>query len=214
MSTNKKIAIGVVGVAGAAALVAGTAVASKGSLWNERTTRTQFTASVHRVVVDGYAGDVDVSASRATGAEVERTTSWLFSKPKVSVSVRDGVLYLEARGKHGFLSATDFKVRVPAGAAVEIDEHASDVTVTGKPGDVRADTDAGDVRVDVAHAPRRIVASSNAGDVTVEVPQGTYAVDTDTNAGDTSIRGVVRDDRAKRSIHATTDAGDVTVTGR
>ena len=49
----------------------------------------------------------------------------------------------------------------------------------------------------------------------VTVPTGgEYRVDATTAAGDVSVDGVVRNDRALRSISATADAGDVTVRGR
>jgi hypothetical protein len=47
------------------------------------------------------------------------------------------------------------------------------------------------------------------------VPRGgEYRVDATTEAGDVTVEGILRNDRALRSISATADAGDVTVRGR
>ena len=63
--------------------------------------------------------------------------------------------------------------------------------------------------------PVSVSANSNSGDVLVTVPAGgEYRVDATTAAGDVSVEGVLRNDRALRSISATADAGDVTVRGR
>jgi hypothetical protein len=59
-----------------------------------------------------------------------------------------------------------------------------------------------------------VSANSNSGDVLVTVPAGgEYRVDATTNAGDVTVEGILRNDRALRSISATADAGDVTVRG-
>jgi DUF4097 and DUF4098 domain-containing protein YvlB len=144
---------------------------------------------------------------------VTRTTSWLFSKPKVRQYVVGGVLHLESKC-HGLLCQTDYKVRLPEGVGVEVREDAGDVDVSGKPGDVSVQTDAGDVRIDLAGAPRRIEARTDAGNVRVTVPRGAYAVRTATDAGDELVRGLIRWDLAARSIDVSTDAGDATVEAR
>ena len=58
-------------------------------------------------------------------------------------------------------------------------------------------------------------ASSDAGNVLVTVPLGgEYRVDATTDSGDIKVAGVIRNDRSRRSITATANAGDVTVLGR
>ena len=143
---------------------------------------------------------------------MSRSTSWLFSKPTVREYVRDGVLHLESHGH--LLSMSDFHVRVPAGVAVEVSESAADVDVLGAPGSVTVDTSAGDVRVDVTRAPHRITVDTDAGDVHVGVPAGEYAVRVHAGAGDEDVHGIVRNDRAEKSIHVRTDAGDIEVERR
>jgi DUF4097 and DUF4098 domain-containing protein YvlB len=80
---------------------------------------------------------------------------------------------------------------------------------------VRANTDAGDVELDFTTQPVSVSANSDSGDVDVAVPRGgEYRVDATTDAGDVNVEGILRNDRALRSISATADAGDVTVRGR
>ena len=214
MSTTRKIAIAVVACFGLAALAAGVAVGAKSVFGTKQTTHARFAVPIHRIVVDGNAGDVKLTAGDRVDVSVKRTSNWLFSKPELRQYVRNGVLHLESHCRHGFLCDTNYAVRMPAGVAVEVDEDAADVQVHGAPGSVSVHSDAGDVDVEVARAPLRIDVESNAGDVDVTVPRGTYAVIADTNAGDESVRGIVRYDRAAHAIRASTDAGDVTVTGR
>jgi DUF4097 and DUF4098 domain-containing protein YvlB len=79
---------------------------------------------------------------------------------------------------------------------------------------VRAKTDAGEVDLDFTTQPVSVQANSTSGDVRVVVPAGgEYRVDATTNAGDVNVRGVIRNDRALRSISANADAGNVTVSG-
>jgi DUF4097 and DUF4098 domain-containing protein YvlB len=213
MSKHKKVTIAVAAAIGVAGAAAGVALGAKGVLWNKQTKHERIAVPVHRIVVDGNAGNVEVTTG-GSDVEVKRTTSWLFSKPTVRVYVSNGVLHLESHCGHGVLCATDFRVRAPTGVAVEVDTNAGDVTVKGAPGNVSAEVDAGNIDLDLARAPQRIDAESNAGDVHVAVPRGTYAVSTHTNAGDESVRGLVRYDLAAHTIRASTDAGDITVEGR
>jgi len=214
MSTTRKITIAVAAAVGVAGIAAGVAIGAVSVFGSKQTTRARISVPVQRIVVDGNAGDIELMASGRSGVEVTRTTSWLFSKPKVRQYVRAGVLHLESRCGHGFLCETDFHVRAPVGVAVEVSENAADVTVHGAPGNVSVDTNAGDVRVELERAPRQIDAETNAGDVRIVVPRGNYAVATHSNVGDETVRGLVRDDRAIRTIRASTNAGDVTVAGR
>ena len=70
------------------------------------------------------------------------------------------------------------------------------------------------MNLDFTTQPVSVQANSDSGNVDVTVPAGgEYRVDATTDAGDVEVRGVLRNDRALRSISATADAGDVTVRG-
>lgn len=113
-------------------------------------------------------------------------------------------------------------VRSDAGD-VRIENQSGNITAHASAGDVSADglaadtaeftSDAGDIFLELREAGSEIVADSSAGDVTVTVPNDgePYAVDTQTAAGDNTV-DVPTDPSAERTIEATTNAGDVTVT--
>lgn len=214
MITTSIVAITCGAAAALAAASVGVAAGAKHAFGSNDTQRTQVSRHVERIVVQGKVGTVELSAGGgASHVEVTRTTSWLFSKPRVRQYVLGGVLHLES-ACHGVLCETDFTVRLPAGLAVDVREQAGDVEVTGSPGDVSVQTDAGDVHIDLAGAPRRIEARTVAGDVSVEVPSGAYAVTTQTGTGEERIAKIIRWDLAARSISVSTGAGDATVEGR
>lgn len=79
---------------------------------------------------------------------------------------------------------------------------------------VDAQTDSGDVTVDVRSNLGSVSAQSDSGGVDVAVPAGDYAVEAGSGSGEVDVAGLVRDDRAPRSILARTDSGDVTLRGR
>ena len=80
---------------------------------------------------------------------------------------------------------------------------------------VDAQSDSGDVAVDVfRRAPRRVVARSDSGTVQVLARRGAYAIDAKTDSGDLKVVGLTRNDRARRSIEASSDSGDVTLRAR
>jgi DUF4097 and DUF4098 domain-containing protein YvlB len=83
-----------------------------------------------------------------------------------------------------------------------------------EPVTVRADTDAGNVRLDLFGAPTRTEASSAAGNIKVVVPYGPYRVDAVARTGSVKVDGVIRDDLAPQAIDAVTHAGDITVRAR
>jgi hypothetical protein len=79
---------------------------------------------------------------------------------------------------------------------------------------VDAQTDSGNVTVDVRSNLGSVSAQSDSGGVDVAVPAGDYAVQAGSDSGRVDVDGLVRDDRAPRSILARTDSGDVTLRGR
>jgi DUF4097 and DUF4098 domain-containing protein YvlB len=78
---------------------------------------------------------------------------------------------------------------------------------------VDATTSAGNVLLDLAEPPDRVMADSSAGDVRVLLPGGTYAVDAGTSAGEEDIR-VVQDPDAAAAVRVHSSAGDVLVAPR
>jgi DUF4097 and DUF4098 domain-containing protein YvlB len=79
---------------------------------------------------------------------------------------------------------------------------------------VDAQTNSGDVTVDVGGLPRRVVAGSDSGDVEVAVPRGSYRIKAVADSGKARVSGLQRNGRSLQSVHARTDSGDVVVHAR
>jgi hypothetical protein len=214
MGTNRKITFSLAALSAAAAMATPAAIGAPSGPPAGQTTHSRIGAPVERVVVHGAAGQVRVAAGGRADVRVTRTTSWWSwwpATPEVRQYVRSGVLHLESRCSAP--CGIDYRVRVPAGVAVEVRQRAAEVRVTGAPGDVSVKVGAGGVRLELARAPQRIEVDSNVGDVYVAVPRGTYAVTASTRVGDRTVRGLARDHDARNAIRASAAVGAVTVEG-
>ena len=111
-------------------------------------------------------------------------------------------------------SAGEVVARRVGGAQVRLASSAGDVTgedLTAR--SVDATSSAGEVALDLARPPERVLADSSAGDVRVLLPGGTYAVDAETSAGDEDV-AVAQDPDSEATIRVRSSAGDVTVARR
>jgi DUF4097 and DUF4098 domain-containing protein YvlB len=219
------------------AAVCGVAVGASEAFKHDVTTTAMVERHIDRVIVHADAGDVRLQGTSAPRVTVREDLQWLLSRPSVRMSVNGGTLTV--RGSCPNSGAVnrckaDLELAIPFDADVVVQSDAGDVsaerlaghlelaTDTGdvsgddlNPTSVRATTDAGDVGLQFTTEPVTVTASSDAGDVDVSVPiGGEYRVDATTNAGDVTVSGIVRNDRARRSISASADAGDVAVVGR
>lgn len=135
-------------------------------------------------------------------------------------------------GKVGLTSgAGDIEVANAQGP-VSADTHSGDITISDAAGALTARTNSGDIDADAltstvndvstragniglqfAAAPDRVLAEASSGDVTVVVPRGeaaAYQVQTSTSSGSEDVT-VDQDTSSPRTIEAETRAGDVTV---
>ena len=176
------------------------------------------TATVRTLVIESDAGDVKLEPGPRL--VLHETHHYRGDRtPDVSHRLSGDALTVEDHGCKGFGlgdgCSTDFRVEVPPLTAVRLTTDAGDVTAIELDAvQVRADTDAGDVELDLVRVPSLVAAETDAGDVTLNVPFGTYAVTTDTDAGDDNVVGIVNDPRSTNRIDARTDAGDVTIRKR
>lgn len=195
------------------AVCAGVAFAVNQAFSKTDTTKRTITEPVRAVVIEADAGNVELV--RGTGAiDVTETREYVFVKPRVTHAVVDGVLRLGSScgGAFVFDCDTHFRVEIPAGVTVRVDTSAGDVdAVALDSGDVRVETESGDIDLGFARQPDRVEALTTAGDVALVVPRATYAVDVHTDLGDSDVNGLVIDERAPRSIRARTQVGDVRV---
>ena len=169
---------------------------------------------------------------------VREQLQWLWREPVVHTSVprrdADRERLVPGHRARSNRCKADIDLAIPFDADVVVQGDSGDISAERLAGHLKLTTDSGDVRardlnaisvaattnagdVDVAFTtqPVSVSANSNSGDVLVTVPAGgEYRVDATTAAGDVTVEGVLRNDRALRSISATADAGDVTVRGR
>lgn len=167
------------------------------------------------IVVKSDDGNIDLEPG-GKGVDVRETQHYVFGKPALEQKVAGGVLTIDSSCEsHLVRCYSDLRVSVPAGVGVTVETDSGDVSANGI--DVRrahAYSDSGDVELDLVGSPRLAWAHTDSGDVSVTVPRGDYAVEADTDSGETDVDGVVRNDRAPRSIDAYTDSGDVDVQAR
>jgi hypothetical protein len=224
-------------VSGVLFVVCGFAVGVSEAFKHDRVTTETISRHIDRVVVRAGTGHVHLEGTDAPRVMVRETLQWLWRRPHVQTGLRGSTLVVSARcpdtGPVNRCKA-DLDLAIPFDADVVVQGDSGDITaerlaghlqLTTNSGDVngndlnpisvRANTDAGDVNLDFTTQPVSVSANSDSGDVDVAVPKGgEYRVDATTDAGDVTVEGILRNDRALRSISATADAGDVTVRGR
>jgi hypothetical protein len=171
-------------------------------------------AAIHRIVIDVKAGEISVTSTDRRNVSVRLTKKWMFSEPQSRRYVRNGVLHLEGRCRHGVLCATNFTVAAPPSVAVAVRADAAKIEVHGLPDNVSIANDLGDLTVSLSRRPHSISAKCQVGDVHIAVPRGIYALELHAGLGDEQVHGVTHSDRAKRVISATTKVGDITLEGR
>jgi hypothetical protein len=196
---------------------------------------TMLSQHVDRVLVHADAGDVHLVAGRADRVRITEHRTWLWDAPEVYAGIHDGILEVRGECPSSRLPdrcAVDFTIAVPFDVDAGIDGDAGDIRIDGLAGHIdlrtgagnvsgrdlhavalQARTDAGDVDLQFGTRPVSVAGFSHAGDIAIAVPGGEYRVDTTTRAGNIDVQGVLRNDRALRSVSAHTDAGDVAVHG-
>lgn len=223
-------------VFGVLVVVCGIAVGVSEAFKHDRTTTTTYSRHIERVVVRASTGAVHLHGTAAPRVMVRQELQWLWRRPHVQTSVTGSTLTVSARCPDGGpinRCKADLDLAIPFDADVAVQGDSGDIAaerlaghlqlttdsgdVTGNdlnPISVRATTDAGNVALGFSTQPVSVSANSDSGDVEVTVPAGgEYRVDATTDAGDVTVEGILRNDRALRSISATADAGDVTVRG-
>ncbi len=202
----------------------------------QRTERAFITQPVQRIVVEADAGDVAIVAGLTSDVMIRRRDTWIVQRPSVRETLHDGTLTI-ATGCGGLRAIlrcrTDLAIDAPPEIDVDVRTHDGDVDLRGlsgrarvetDSGDIRtqrlapvtlhADTDGGNMRLDLFGAPTRTDVASAAGNIRLVVPFGPYRVDAEARRGEVRVDGLIRDDLAPQAIRAVTKAGDVTVQAR
>jgi hypothetical protein len=182
----------------------------------DRSETTSFVvqSAIHRIVIDVKAGEISVTSTDRRNVAVRLKKKWIFSEPQSRRYVRNGVLHLEGRCRHGVLCATNFTVAAPPGIAVAVRADAAKIDVHGLADNVSIANDVGDLTVNLSRRPQSISAKAQVGDVHIAVPRGIYALQLHAGLGHEKVHGVTRSDLATRVISAATKVGDITLEGR
>jgi DUF4097 and DUF4098 domain-containing protein YvlB len=218
MTRKTKLAIAASTIA-IASLVGGL-IAVNTMLDSENTTTTSIAQPVTKVIVAADSGDVRVVATDADRLTIRQTRHWVKSEPKPEQRLSDGVLRLDEGCDDGWpllRCETDYRIELPRGftGSVAVESDSGDIEGSSlAPGQVKANSDSGNVHLTFASAPASLDAWSDSGDVDVELPRDEYALDADTDSGDESVTGIVRYDAADHTVSVRSDSGDVTVLGR
>lgn len=148
--------IALVGTAGVVALVLATFFPSE-----DRITLTPE-GPVRDVEVDVEVGRVTVVPAAGDATTVDRTRTYLRDEPLSSETVDAGVLRIEAECPRivTFGCKVDYRLEVPAGAAVRIRTDRGSVAVSDMRGTVEVATQSGSVRLARTHGPLAVTTSA------------------------------------------------------
>lgn len=204
---------------------------------------TRRFAGVRVVVVRNDSGDVAIDRSPAVKTTVATEACFSGPRPALSQTVRNGVLTISASCPRPLAPLAisvlegpcrrDIQINAPAAVSPDMRTTVGDLSAEGIGGATVLRTAAGDVSATRSRArsirisslagsldvgsratPRLIEANGGAGNVSITVPADRYAVQASSAAGAVRSNGVTSDPSAPRKIEATTQSGDVTLTGR
>ena len=170
--------------------------------------RVRLSNAAGRIRVEGVKGldAVAYEATRYATAADPATAKRRASEVPVDISREDSSVVLETDG--GRETGADYRLRMPAGGALEVESEAGDVEVSGLSGEVTVYAGAGDVTVREAGGGVRVEAPQ--GDVTItDVGTDTGGVELEVGSGDVSLEDVV-----VGTLEAAVEAGNVTLSGR
>ncbi|HEV2059239.1 MAG TPA: DUF4097 family beta strand repeat-containing protein [Solirubrobacteraceae bacterium] len=165
--------------------------------------------TVRAIVVHSERGDVDLVPARRF-IEVRETRHWVVSQPKLEQTRKNGVLTIKSSctAERIVLKChSDLRVAVPSGVKITVQTDSGDVDLRGTDvRHVRAETDSGDIEMDLSGRQQLVVVSSDSGDLDL-VARSVRSVDAQTGSGDVTVDvgGV------PRRIVARSNEGDVEV---
>jgi hypothetical protein len=200
----KKLLIG----AGLVTLAAGGGLTIANFGFDETKITTHTIAQpVHSIVVKSGSGDVDLVRSGAR-VTVRETQHYVSTKPTLRQDIRNGVLTLDSDcGSHFLRCYSDLRVSVPAGAKVTVEADSGNVHAQGiDVRDMHANSDSGNVRLELVGSQQRAWAHTDSGNVEV-VAADARIVDAKTDSGNVKVTASGTTSR----VVALTDSGNVKV---
>ena len=164
---------------------------------------------VNEIVIESDRGDIDLLPARGA-IEVRETRHWVVSQPELEQTRKDGVLTIRSTcGAERIVLKchSDLRVAVPSGIRVTVEAGSGDVDLRGTdPRRVHAESDSGDIEMDLAGRQQLAFASSDSGDIDL-VARSVRAVDAQTGSGDVTVDA----GGTPRRIVARSNEGDVEV---
>jgi hypothetical protein len=161
-----------------------------------------------RVRIEGVDGLETVELSAKRYARGRNPTAAKNNASDVPVNVANDGSTLEISSDGGSGTGVDYDLRVPPGAAVEIESTAGDVEISGLDNEATARVESGDVSMEDVKG--SIVIEAPQGDVTVKsISTETGNVDITVGSGDLDLENLV-----VGIMEARVDSGDVTLLGR
>jgi hypothetical protein len=234
VGTGAVWAVRAAGVLVAVPLVAAGTVSTVTWFVTTRTvTHENFTGQIRKLDLDTRIGDLTVRTTEEPGAEVTAEQHGAFATPHVTQVLKDGVLSVRGWCDGRLVTnncSVDFVVVVPRGTAIHVANRVGDIRVRDADADLvaessvgdvdlvdlaspttKASSNAGEVDVSYAKAPKTVDVQSSLGDATVRVPaDGTrHRVTLKSGVGDESLR-IASDPASARTISVSSGVGDVT----
>jgi hypothetical protein len=217
---------------GTTLIVAGWLVAGCTSGFTSTDSHTyEVNGTIGRLDVRGQHNAIEVTAGDGP-VRVTETVKYHNGRPTTSHTTDAGTLRLRDNGcgDHHLRCEVDYSIQVPADTAVDIDDSAGSIRLTGLAGDVTVQVSAGSVeatgmssahttvrnsagRIELRYSsvPTTVEVTNEAGAIEVSVPaSGTYAVDAHTEAGRTRV-DVPQDASSAHTISAHDEAGAITI---
>ncbi len=234
----------VAGMAPAAGADAGESCRGSLTLQPIRTDETtRRFAGVRAVVVRNDSGDVAIDRSPAAKTIVATEACFSGPRPALSQGVRNGVLTISASCPRplaplaiGVLEGPcrrDIQINAPAAVSPDLRTNVGDLSAEGIGGatvlraaagdvsatrsrapSIRISSLAGSLDVGTQTRPRLIEADGGAGNVSITVPTERYAIQASSGVGTVRSEGLTSVSSAPRRVEATTQSGDVTLTGQ
>jgi putative adhesin len=191
-------------------------------------TEYDLPANVRSLKVDGEVGKVTVTAEAGTSkiSVVENRSE--HAEPTHTATGGDATLAYTCSDDAN--CRVDYDITLPARVALDVDNTAGEVNLSGPMTQVVAkaeagqiqgtelgggsfdvSTDAGEIDLAFAAPPRSVKATTQVGNTNVTVPSGaTYQINAEASVGDTSV-DVPNDPSSNRRIEAKTDAGSISI---
>jgi hypothetical protein len=186
------------------------------------------------IEVNVQSGDVTIVGGSRVGVFVNRTDRSVFGHdPREQVFVRDGILHLVSTCPALVVGScvSSYRLNVPDDVPISVRADHGNISLDGYHGSADIATDhgaisvegycgfvlgaasaSGNLTVNAACSPERLILRSDSGTIIATVPTGDYQINASSSSGSAHVYGLVNDNGAPWDIQALSNTGNVTVT--